>query len=85
MCIGHNACCGVRKECDTFTFACNVFLFLFVDLLCLVRVLNIKSFKSESSFPKDWLTMQCRLRCVSVMVVAQHHHVWPLCVYPIKG
>lgn len=79
MCIGHNACCGVRKECDTFTFACSVF-FIFVDLLCLVCVLNIKSFKSESSFLKDWLIMQCCLGCVSVMVVAQHHHVWRLCV-----
>lgn len=37
------------------------FILFFVDLLCLVRVLNIKSFKFESSFPKDWLTMQCCL------------------------
>lgn len=54
--------------------------FSFVDLLCLVCVLNIKSFKSESSFLKDWLIMQCCLGCVSVMVVAQHHRVWRLCV-----
>lgn len=54
--------------------------YFFVALLCLVCVLNIKSFKSESSFLKDWLIMQCCLGCVSVMVVAQHHHVWPLCV-----
>lgn len=52
-----------------------VFFFFFVDLLCLVCVLNIKSFKSESTFLKDWLIMQCCLGCVSVMVVAQHHHV----------
>lgn len=57
-----------------------VCLFFFVALLCLVCVLNIKSFKSESSFLKDWLIMQCCLGCVSVMVVAQHHHVWRLCV-----
>lgn len=54
--------------------------FYFVDLLCLVCVLNIRSFKSESSFRKDWLIMQCCRGCVSVMVVAQHHHMWRLCV-----
>lgn len=60
---------------------CFFLLFIyFVDLFCLVRVLNIKSFKSESSFPEDWLPKWCCLRCVSVMVVAQHHHMWPLCV-----
>lgn len=79
MCIGHNACCGVERIV-TLLSLCAVFCRFAMPCMCALHIIIIVWELLFSLLVGDWLIIQCCLWCMSVMVVAQHHHMWPFYV-----
>lgn len=76
MCIGHNACCGVERIVKLWIFCVQCFVELLCLFMCAIHIVITLWELLFSLLLGDWPTLQCCLWCMSVMVVAQHHHMW---------
>lgn len=84
MCLGHNACCGVERIVALLSLRAVLCRFVMPFFVCAVHLVIIVQELLFSLLLEDVLTVQCCLRCMSVMVVAQRHHMqlFSCCVPP---